>query len=115
MAKHSGVLQIENDNPEAPVAAIVSPKGNLTVYVLNKSDANVSLDVAFASVKSPRTLYKYQVTESAITKPNFAMNPLATFEVAGAKPGMEDTVPPLSITVYSTYKLMNEEPGIAAD
>ena len=38
MAKNSTVLDTSNPNTELDVAAIQSPRGNLTVYVLNSSE-----------------------------------------------------------------------------
>ncbi len=115
LAKHSAVLQTENSTNELPVAAVLSPKGNLTVFVENKCEANAVLNLVFANLKSPRVLYKYQVTESALKNPDFELNPLGSFDVTEAKPSLDDQLPPTSITVYTTYKLMNAEPGITAD
>jgi hypothetical protein len=115
MAKHSAVLQTENSNADPVAAATQSPKGNLTVYVLNKSGAYESVQLVFANLKSPRALYKYQVTESAVNDPHFEMNPLGQFEVTAGAPATKDKLPPMSITVYSTYKLANSEPGITSD
>ncbi len=115
MAKHSAVLETESSNTDLPAAALVSPKGNLTVYVLNKSDADQSIDLVFANLKSRRTLYKYQVTESAVSDPNFEMNPLGQFEIAPSGPSTKDKLPPVSITVYTTYRLAHRDPGITSD
>jgi hypothetical protein len=115
MAKHSAVLQTENNNPDLVVAATQSPKGNLTVYVLNKSEAAGDVQWAFANLNSPRTLYKYQVTEDALNDPHFEMNPVGHFEVTTGGPATKEKLPPMSITVYSTYKLMNSDPGITSD
>lgn len=115
MAKHSAVLQTETSNGDLAVAALLSPRGNLTVYVVNHSDGISPVNLGFSNLKSKRTLYKYQVTESAIQDPHFEMNPLGRFEVDTREPVVKDDLPPVSITVYSTYKLMNTDPGVTAD
>jgi hypothetical protein len=115
MAKHSAVLQTENSYANLAVAAVQSPKGNLTVYVLNKSGASEGVQLVLANLKTPRTLYKYQVTESAVNDPHFEMNPLGLFEVTAGAPATRDKLPPMSITVYSTYRLMNSDLGITSD
>jgi hypothetical protein len=38
-----------------------------------------------------------------------------SFEVSGSKADFTDNLPPQSITVYSTYKLMHGDPGITGD
>jgi hypothetical protein len=115
MAKHSDVLKTESNLPELVVSATRSPKGNLTLYVLNKSDSEENVALTVANLKASRTLYKYQVIESSAEKPDFQMNPLEAIEVSDTKPGITDKLPPMSITVYSTYKLMHSDPGITAD
>jgi hypothetical protein len=115
MAKHSGVLKTNCSTPDVEVTALRSPKGNLTIYVLNKSQADEQVELNLANLKAGQTLYKYQVTEGAIEKPEFAMDPLAHFEVTPAGAATTDKVPGESITVYTTYKLANADAGITAD
>ena len=115
MAKHSAVLETSNPNAELDAATIQSPKGNLTVYVLNTSEGAQSIKLNFSHLKSHQTLYKYQVSESAVNDPHFEMNPIKEFEVTSADSTVSDKVPGFSITVYSTYKLINSDPGIIAE
>ncbi len=115
MAKHSSVLPVEANNSDLIAAALRSPKGNLTIYVLNKSDAEETITVRLANQHSACTLYKYQVSESAVGDPNFQMNPLETIEVSSSNANVADKLPRMSITVYSTYKLTQSDPGITAD
>lgn len=53
--------------------------------------------------------------ESGVRNPSFEMNPLQRFEIDPPDPLVKDDLPPISITVYSTYKLMNTDPGIMAE
>lgn len=115
MAKHSSVLKSECSSPEVAVAALRSPKGNLTIYVLNKSEADEKVELNLAHLKAGETLYKYQVTGGVVNNPHFAMNPLAHYEIVPGSAATTDTVPGESITVYTTYKLMNADPGIIAE
>lgn len=115
MAKHSSVLQADVNDAYLVAAGIRSPRGNLTIYVLSKSEADEDVTLRLANLPGTRTMYKYQVTGSSIEKEDFQMNPLQTFEVSGAEPTITDKLPAMSITVYSTYKLMHSDPGITAD
>jgi hypothetical protein len=115
MAKHSAVLQTESSNSDLAVAALRSPRGNFTVYILNKSDANAGVRLVFTHLQLPRTLYKYQVTESGVNDPHYEMNPGGPFKVTAIEPAIEDHLARQSITVYSTYKMMSADPGIMSD
>ena len=115
MAEHSAVLDTHSSSPDLKVAAIRSPKGNLTLYVLNKSEAGETVKLDLANLKAGQTLYKYQVTGSIASNPQFEMNPLAHFDIAPGSAPASDQVPGESITVYTTYKLMNADPGIITD
>jgi len=115
LAKHSSILQSQCDAPDLITSAARSPQGNLSIFVLNKSQANQPVTLTFANLTRQTTLYKYQVTQSSVEKPGFEMNPLDTIETSSAKPALTDRLPPMSITVYSTYKLMHSDPGITAD
>jgi len=115
MAKHSAVLKADCALPDVEVTALRSPKGNLTIYVLNKSEADQQIQLNLANLKTGQTLYKYQVTEDAIQKPDFAMDPLAHDYVGPESGALTDKVPGQSITVYTTYKLTNADAGITAD
>lgn len=115
MAKHSRVLETETGSSDLVAAALQSPGGNLTLYVLNKGDARQNVTLRFANLKGSRTLYKYQVTESALTKSDFKMNPLTSFEISDTKPEFADALPPTSITAYSTFKLTHDDPGETTD
>jgi len=115
MAKYSSVLKSECSTTDLDVAAIRSPKGNLPIYVLNKSEAEQIVKLDIANLKAGQTLYKYQVTGSLSDNSHFEMNPIAHFDVTPGTSPTSDKVPGESITVYSTFKLMNADPGIIAD
>lgn len=48
-------------------------------------------------------------------RPRTDMNPMRSFEVSPEHPELSDKVPGESITVYSTYKLMDADPGITGE
>lgn len=115
LAKHSSILQSQCDGPDLVVSAARSPRGNLTVFILNKSEGKQAITLDLANVGQATTLYKYQVTEESANNPDFQMNPIEKIEAPTVKPGFADEVPEMSITVYSTYKLLHSDPGITAD
>jgi hypothetical protein len=115
LAKHSSILQLQCDGQDLVASAARSPRGNLTIFVLNKSDGDEAITLNLANLAQATTLYKYQVTEESVGSPDFQMNPLEKIEAPTAKPSFTDKLPAMSITVYSTYKLMHSDPGITAD
>src|SRR5271157_159128 len=115
LAKHSSILQSRCDDPDLVASAARSPRGNVTIFILNKSQADEAITLTLANLVRATTLYKYQVTEGSVEAPDFEMNPLETIEASTAKPNFTGKLPSMSITVYSTYKLMHTDPGIIAD
>ncbi|MGB7760199.1 MAG: cellulase family glycosylhydrolase [Bryobacteraceae bacterium] len=115
MASHSAVLETKTQAPLIAAVALRSPRGNLTVYVLNRGGAAKQLRVAVAGIEGARVLYKYQVMEWTVGVPGYQMNPMRSFAVSPEKPEFSDQAPGESITVYSTYKLTDADPGIAGE
>ncbi len=115
IAKHSSVLETQTSTSDLVAAALRSPRGNLTMDVLNKSNADENVTMTLVNLKGARTLYKYQVTEASLEKPDFRLDPLESFELSEARPAITDKLPAMSITVYSTYKLAFAEAGITVD
>ncbi len=115
MPKYSSVFRTEADSTDFVVTAFRSPKGNLTVYVLNKSNANRPIVLSFEGLSTVLNLYKYQVSQGSVENSKFKMDPLAMYTASNASPQVADTLPFDSITTYSTYKLAHSDPGIIGD
>lgn len=115
LAKQSTVLRAAVDTPGLTCAAVRSPKGNLTIYVLNHTGSSKSATLTLATLGEERVLYKYQVTEGAIGQPSYRMMPLRSYDASARQPQFSDELPAQSITVYSTYKLAAGDPGITVD
>lgn len=107
-AKHSGVLKTDvSDGAEVIATALRSPKGNLTLYVLNKSAKKQCVGIVLSGLDKPRTFYRYQITESDVRQAGFSLNPVQT--------SLEEELPARSITTFSTYKLYHSDPGVIAE
>jgi hypothetical protein len=55
------------------------------------------------------------VTEGAVNDPHFEMNPLGHLEAAAGGQAAKDELPAVSLTTYSTFKLMHADGGIISD
>jgi hypothetical protein len=111
-AKHSCILETRADSGNYVVAALKSPLGETSIYLLNKSDKEIDISLSILDIKDKLILNKYQVTEQEIQKPGYKMNPLETFTLKKSGNILYDKIPPLSITTYSTYNLLQKDAGI---
>lgn len=112
IAKHSRVLAIELGNKQILASALLSPNGNMTVIVLNKSGNEEALTLGLPENTGKPDFHKYQVTEALVKSPGYQMSPVAFFSVSSAQQAIVDTLPPASITVYSNYHLSSNDPGV---
>lgn len=93
-------------------AALLSPGGNFTWLVVN--DAPRPWEASF-DLQGPRDrpLHKYQVTAAEKDNPRRQVAPAVAIPPgAGA---FRQTLPPMSLTVFSTYQLGPAQAGITTD
>jgi hypothetical protein len=114
-ARHSDVLDTQCDSRRVFAVALRSPKGDLTVLVLNKSERAEPMRLSLAGLQADRALWMYRVTEDAVSKPDYRMEPQRKFEIGPARREIADTLPAGSITAYSSRRLAHAEPGVAAE
>jgi hypothetical protein len=100
---------------ERIIAALRSPKGNLTVLVLNVLDKTEPFRLSFAGLRDTCTLFTYRVSENAVSKSDYRMDPQQTSEIGPAKASLADELPAKSITAYSTYRLAHIKLGVTAE
>lgn len=115
-AKHSDVLECKTESESKVLAgALRSPKGNLTLIVANLSNEANNMTVEVCNVERIVRLFRYSVTEAELTKNDFRLVPEKRFRLSTATSKFEDAIKPQSITVYTTYCLEHDAPGITAD
>ena len=114
-AKHSTVLGTSSDDPEVIVAALRSPRGQTTLYLLNKSAQQREVALKLAGVTEALTCRQYQVTEADVTQPSFALTSLATVNVGPAGNHLTVVLPGKSLTAYTTFQLAAAADGITQE
>lgn len=114
-AKHSTVLRAFADDPEILVVALCSPRGQTTVYLLNKSSEERNASLTLAGVTEPLVFRQYQVTEDAVNKPSFTLTALATVNASHAGNRITAVLPGKSITAYTTFHLADDADGITQE
>ena len=116
--KHSGALStrvqaafLEKDR-KVVAAALRSPKGNLTVVVVNENYHSLDAAIEIEGLAQPVVLQRYSLTQEAEDKVHVELKPERSFQVDKA---IQDMIPPMSIVVYSTYTLNNGDPGLITE
>jgi hypothetical protein len=81
------------------------------VIVVNESHRAADIAVDWEGLPAPVRLQRYSLTKEAEDKTNVEIRPERELEAGRA---MSDRIPPMSIVVYSTYRLNPEDPGLIA-
>jgi hypothetical protein len=116
--KHSGVLATTVDAPfgkkdrKLVATALRTPKGNMTVVVVNESQHSAAVNIEFDGLAKPVRLVRYSLTKEAEDKVNVELKPERSFEVSKT---LTDHIAPMSIVVYSTYTLNPGDPGMISE
>jgi len=114
-AKHSAVLATSSDDSEIIATALRSPKGQATIYLLNKSAQERKVTLKLAGVTESLVFRRYQVTEAEVTKPSFTLTPLAKVEVNPTDNRITAILPGKSIVAYTTFQLADDADGITQE
>jgi hypothetical protein len=116
--KHSGVLATSVDAPfpekdrKLVATALRSPKSHLTILMVNENYHFADLNIAFEGLAIPVNLQRYSLSKEDEDQVDISVHPESSFEVSSV---LTDTVPPMSIVVYSTYRLYPEDAGIISE
>jgi hypothetical protein len=109
LSKYSSTVSCITNQPDSVLMslALLSPAGELSVFIINKTEKEQTASLNFGNFD--KALNIYQVSKELVTKPDFQLNLLRSFNPA--KP--EDIVlPAKSITTLTSYSLQNSESGI---
>ena len=96
-------------------AAFRSPSGNLTLAVVNDAPAKFNLQLALHGQSKPVRLSRYRYGEAERDRADVEVNPQAEFSLNPVAEELRDTLPPNSLTIYSTYQLRHGSPGVITD
>lgn len=95
-------------------AAFRSPKGNITLAIVNDATEPYALALSWAGTPPHDRFFRYRYARPQYDHADVKLDPDPAFAPA-AGAGWSDTLPARSLTIYSTYKLMNSDPGIITD
>jgi hypothetical protein len=120
-AKNSAVLATQVSRAQVKgwqrvfCAAFRSPKGNLTLAVVNDAPVGFALKIAWTGTPPAAKLYRYRYTEAERDRADVKVNPQSEFSPAPGSSAWQDALPPNSVTIYSTYQLNHEDPGVLVE
>lgn len=120
-ALNSAVLRLQTEGGKVDriqrlvATALRSPKGNVTVLVVNEGMEDMSGKIEFNNLPGSLKLYQYRITPSMRDRADIKLKPEARFKVRPGHASFNDGFPAQSITVYSTYKLGPRDKGVQAE
>ena len=92
-------------------AALRSPRGNLTVAVVNDAPAEFAFKLAMQGLPQAVRLCRYRYGEAQRDRTDVRVSPQKEFSLGPAAGELRDELPPNSLTIYTTYKLEHDAPG----
>ena len=109
--KHSDVLTLQGGDAGVQCAALRSPAGNYTLLAANTTGEEVDLRCELQGCASGVKFHRYSITAEELSRPDFKLRSTASF----LSPSFHDVVPACSFTVFSSYSLDSEAPGMRID
>jgi hypothetical protein len=119
-AKHSAVAPCMVDGAQIDgqdrlfAAALISPKGNLTWIVVNDAPREWAASFSLKRYRG-NALFKYQVAGDLRAVANPRIAPAGKVDLRETGGLFTAVLPPMSLTIYTSYELAHEEPGITAE
>lgn len=120
-AKHSEVLGCRVDGGRSGTwqrvfaTALRGPHGNLTLAVVNDAKAEYGVSLELCGIAQDSTLYRYSIRESQRDQADLRIDPQTQYRLSCTAPVFKDRLAPMSLTIYSTYKLANSDDGVMAE
>jgi hypothetical protein len=121
-AKHSQVLPCEfqfqskeTNTPRVFAAALRSPQGHLTLILDNRESAALETRIRWEGLARKTTFHRYEVTEDKLKQPGFKLATQARQIVSARQPEFTHALPGRSLTVFTTYDLAPDAPGVIAE
>jgi len=120
-AKHSAVLACQIEGGKLDLwqrvfaAALRSPKGQLTVAVVNDAPEGFDLALELGGIGQDARIHRYGITEQERDRDDLRIAPQKEFRLSAGRARWRDQLAPRSLTIYSTYQLAHSDPGIVAE
>ncbi len=80
--------------------------------MVNDAPAGCEAAVAIPSPPGARPLLRYGVSQADRDRADLTIDPQSEFRLTEGANEFRDRLPPMSLTVYTTYRLAHGDPGI---
>jgi hypothetical protein len=120
-AKHSAVLASRvtggrlADWQRVFCAVFRSPKGQLTIALVNDAPAEFPLRLTLQGMPAPARFQRYRYGEPQYDRADVTVDSERTLATTAGSAAWSDTLPAGSLTIYSTYDLRHDAPGVVVD
>jgi len=121
IAKHSEVLESRveggklGDWQSVFCTALRSPRGNLTLALVNDAPTTLDLDLTVQGLAAPVRLCRYRYGEAERDRADVKVDPKREYTLELPAARLKDTLPANSLSIYSTYRLGHDARGVTAE
>ncbi len=118
LPKYSGVLAAQVEGPylgcdrKLVAAALRTPKGNFTLLLVNESHRAAEVRFELKDLPAALRLHRYSLTKESEDRSKVELHAERGLDVSGV---FTDRIQPMSIVVFSTYRLSADEPGMIVE
>ncbi|HEY3372700.1 MAG TPA: cellulase family glycosylhydrolase [Prolixibacteraceae bacterium] len=110
LSKYSSTVSVSVNQPDSVLmsAALLSPQGELSVFIVNPTNTILTLDLGITSPLG-KEMNVYQVSKEIVSRPGFELNAIRSYNSSNKA---EVILPGRSITTVTSYSLKNSDQGI---
>jgi hypothetical protein len=110
LSKYSSTVSCVTNQTDSVLmsVALLSPAGELSIFILNKSDEKLTLNLKIDNLPE-KEMNVYQTTKEAVANINFELNSTQSFKSNKTE---KIDLPARSITTVSSYALKNSDKGV---
>jgi hypothetical protein len=95
-------------------AAFRSPNGHISLFVINDAPVEFPVRLSWTGTPPAGKFFRYRYGKPQYDRVDIQLDPEPGFSPAPGS-GWTDSLPPKSITLYSTYELRHDDPGILSE
>jgi hypothetical protein len=120
-AKHSDVLgcRVEGGRSGAWqrvfATALRSPHGNLTLAIVNDAKTEYGVSLELRGIVKDSMLYRYSIHSAQRDRADLRIDPQTQYRLSRTATTVKDRLAPMSLTIYSTYRLADSDDGVIAE
>jgi Fe-S cluster assembly iron-binding protein IscA len=83
--------------------------------IVNDSKTQYGVALDLRGIAQDSTLYRYSIGEAQRDKADLKIDPQAQYQLSGTAATFKDRLAPMSLTIYSTYRLADSDDGAMAE